>query len=120
MSDPGILVLIPSRMASTRLPGKPLADIGGRPMIAHVAERAQEANIGRVVVATDTAEIADAVRRHGGEAVMTRPNHPSGSDRIFEALGRLDPDGRVHTVINVQGDLPTLDPADIRAGGRAA
>lgn len=115
MSDPGILVLIPSRMASTRLPGKPLADIGGRPMIAHVAERAQEANIGRVVVATDTAEIADAVRRHGGEAVMTRPNHPSGSDRIFEALGRLDPDGRVHTVINVQGDLPTLDPADIRA-----
>ena len=115
MSDPGILVLIPSRMASTRLPGKPLADIGGLPMIVHVVNRAQEAAIGRVVVATDTAAIADAVRRAGGEAVMTLPDHPSGSDRIFEALCKLDPNGRVHTVINIQGDLPTLNPDDIRA-----
>jgi 3-deoxy-manno-octulosonate cytidylyltransferase (CMP-KDO synthetase) len=102
-----ILVLIPARMASTRLPGKPLADISGRPMIVHVAARAQESALGRVVVATDAEAVA--------EAVMTRSDHHSGSDRIFEALQMLDPEGRVDIVVNVQGDLPTIDPATIRA-----
>lgn len=109
------LVLVPARMASTRLPGKPLADIAGRPMIVHVAMRAAEAGIGRVVVATDTEAVAEAVRAAGLEAVMTRADHPSGSDRIFEALGMLDPDGRIGTIVNVQGDLPTIDPATIRS-----
>ena len=110
-----ILVLIPARMASTRLPGKPLADIAGRPMIVHVAARAQASGLGRVVVATDTEEVAAAVRANGFEAVMTRQDHQSGSDRIHEALRALDPDGKVDIVVNVQGDLPTIDPATIRA-----
>ncbi len=95
-----ILVLIPARMASTRLPGKPLADIAGSPMIVHVARRAAEAGLGRVVVATDTPAVAEAVRAHGFEAVMTRGDHESGSDRIFEALGAVDPAGKVETVVN--------------------
>jgi 3-deoxy-manno-octulosonate cytidylyltransferase (CMP-KDO synthetase) len=102
-------------MASTRLPGKPLKDIAGLPMIVQVLRRAAAAAAGRVVVATDAAEIAQAVRDQGGEAVMTRADHPSGSDRIFEALQTLDPAGRVETIINLQGDLPTIPPADIRA-----
>ena len=109
------IILIPARMASTRLPGKPLADIAGRPMIVHVAERAREAALGRVVVATDVEEVAVAVRGQGFDAVMTRSDHQSGSDRIHEALQSLDPEGRVDFVINVQGDLPTIDPAAIRA-----
>lgn len=109
------LILIPARMASTRLPGKPLADIAGLPMIVHVARRASESGLGRVVVATDTEGVADAVRAHGFEAAMTGSNHESGSDRIFEALNALDPDGKVETIVNVQGDLPTIDPALIRA-----
>jgi 3-deoxy-manno-octulosonate cytidylyltransferase (CMP-KDO synthetase) len=109
------LVLIPARMASTRLPGKPLRDIHGLPMIVHVARRAEAAKLGRVVVATDSADIAAAITTHGGEAVMTRSDHPSGSDRIFEALGQLDPAGEVRTIINVQGDLPTIAADDIRA-----
>ncbi len=109
------LILIPARMASTRLPGKPLADIAGAPMIVHVARRAAEADLGRVVVATDTQSVAEAVRAHGFEAVMTRMDHESGSDRIFEALTALDPDSRVETIVNVQGDLPTIDPRDIGA-----
>lgn len=113
-----ILVLIPARMASTRLPGKPLADIAGRPMIVHVAERAAESGLGRVVVATDTDSVAEAVRAHGFEAVMTRVDHESGSDRIFEALTRLDPRGEIETIVNVQGDLPTIDPELIRAAFR--
>lgn len=112
------LVLIPARMASTRLPGKPLADIAGRPMIVHVAARAAESGLGRVVVATDTQAVADAVRSNGFEAVMTRPDHESGSDRIFEALEKLDPRGEVEIVVNVQGDLPTIDPGTIRAALR--
>ncbi len=108
------LVLIPARMAASRLPGKPLADVGGRPMIVEVARRAVAARIGRVAVATDTQEIADAVRAAGYEAVMTRPEHPSGSDRIFEALCALDPAGEVEFVVNVQGDLPTISPQTIR------
>jgi 3-deoxy-manno-octulosonate cytidylyltransferase (CMP-KDO synthetase) len=109
------IVLIPARMASTRLPGKPLADIAGRPMIVHVADRAREAALGRIVVATDAEEVARAVRAQGFEAVMTREDHQSGSDRIHEALQALDPNGTVDIVVNVQGDLPTIDPATIRA-----
>jgi 3-deoxy-manno-octulosonate cytidylyltransferase (CMP-KDO synthetase) len=115
MTETHTLVLIPARMAATRLPGKPLLDIAGLPMIVHVLRRAEEAGIGRVAVATDTPEIADAVKAHGGEAVMTSADHPSGSDRIFEALTRLDPGGRIDTIINLQGDLPTILPDDIRA-----
>ena len=115
MTETRILVLIPARMAATRLPGKPLLDIGGLPMIVHVLRRAEEAKIGRVAVATDTPEIAAAVKAHGGEAVMTRADHPSGSDRIYEALRAIDPEGRVESVINIQGDLPTIPPEDIRA-----
>jgi 3-deoxy-manno-octulosonate cytidylyltransferase (CMP-KDO synthetase) len=112
------LILIPARMASTRLPGKPLADIAGAPMIVHVARRATEAGLGRVVVATDTQSVADAVRAHGLEAVMTRMDHESGSDRIHEALLALDPAGKIETIVNVQGDLPTIDPEIIVASLR--
>jgi len=115
MTETRTLVLIPARMAATRLPGKPLLDIGGLPMIVHVLRRAEEARIGRVAVATDTPEIAAAVRSHGGEAVMTRPDHPSGSDRIYEALKHLDPEGRTEIVVNLQGDFPTISPENIRA-----
>lgn len=114
MIDPRILVLIPARMAATRLPGKPLADIAGLPMIVHVMRRAEAAGIGRVAVATDTDEIAAVVTAHGGEAVMTRPTHPSGSDRIHEAMQKLDPDGKAEIVINLQGDFPTITPQTIR------
>ena len=109
------IVLIPARMASTRLPGKPLALIAGEPMIVHVWRRAMEAGIGPVAVACAEREISAAVERAGGKAVLTRPDHPSGSDRIFEALQKLDPDGKHDVVVNVQGDLPLLDPASIRA-----
>jgi 3-deoxy-manno-octulosonate cytidylyltransferase (CMP-KDO synthetase) len=116
MTVPGNpIVVIPARLASTRLPGKPLADIAGAPMIVHVWRRAVAAGIGRVVVACGDAAIADAIAAAGGEAVMTRPDHPSGSDRAWEAVERLDPDGRHDAVINVQGDLPTIDPAAIGA-----
>lgn len=104
------LVLIPSRMAASRLPGKPLAEIGGEPMIVHVWRRAVEADLGEVAVATDHPDIADAVAAVGGRAVMTRADHPSGSDRIAEALTLLDPDRRHGIVVNLQGDLPTLAP----------
>ena len=93
MPETRILVLIPARMAASRLPGKPLLDIAGLPMIVHVLRSAEAAKIGRVAVATDTTEIAEVVKSHGGEAVMTRTDHPSGSDRIYEALGKLDPRG---------------------------
>ncbi len=109
------LILIPARMASTRLPGKPLAMIADAPMIVHVARRAAESRLGRVVVATDAEDVAAAVHAAGFEAVMTRGDHESGSDRIFEALTALDPGGEVETVVNVQGDLPTIDPALIGA-----
>ena len=114
MTDPRTLVLIPARMAATRLPGKPLLDIGGLPMIVHVLRRAEAAKLGRVAVATDTAEIAEAVRAHGGEAVMTSADHPSGSDRIHEAMTLLDPEGRAEFVINLQGDFPTISVDNIR------
>jgi 3-deoxy-manno-octulosonate cytidylyltransferase (CMP-KDO synthetase) len=115
MTNSRILVLIPARMAATRLPGKPLLDIAGLPMIVHVLRRAEAAGIGRVAVATDTAEIAAAVRAHGGEAVLTRADHPSGSDRIYEALGSLDSEGRAEIIVNLQGDFPTILPDNIRS-----
>ena len=104
------LVVIPARMQSTRLPGKPLADIGGVPMIVHVWRRAMAAETGRVVVAADSQEIIAAVRQAGGEAVMTRPDHASGSDRVFEAVNHVDPEGDFEIILNLQGDLPTLEP----------
>ena len=110
-----ILVVIPARMASTRLPGKPLADIAGEPMIVHVMRRAQAAEIGPVVIATDSEVIAACVEKAGGRAVMTRTDHASGSDRIFEALQAADPERRAEIVVNVQGDLPTLAPSDVAA-----
>lgn len=109
------LVLIPSRLAATRLPNKPLAKIAGKPMIVHVWRRAIEADIGDVVVATDSTQVVDLIKQVGGQAVLTRSDHPSGSDRIFEALQIVDPAGEYDTILNLQGDLPTLDPASIKA-----
>lgn len=109
------ILIIPARMASTRLPGKPLAEIDGLPMIVQVLNRGLEADLGPVVVAAAETEVADAVRDAGGTAVLTDPDLPSGSDRIFAALGMADPEGRHDAIINLQGDLPALDPATIRA-----
>jgi 3-deoxy-manno-octulosonate cytidylyltransferase (CMP-KDO synthetase) len=114
-NTPSAVVIVPARMASTRLPGKPLADIGGVPMIVHVWRRAREADVGPVVVACAEREIACAVAAAGGEAVLTRGDHPSGSDRVFEALEAFDPQARFEVVINLQGDLPTIDADAIRA-----
>ena len=111
MSD--ILVLIPARLTSERLPGKPLADIAGEPMIVHVLRRAEAAAVGPVVVATDSEAIATAVEKAGGRAVMTRTDHATGSDRIFEALGIVGDKAQI--IVNVQGDLPTLRADDVRA-----
>ncbi|EAU42306.1 3-deoxy-manno-octulosonate cytidylyltransferase [Fulvimarina pelagi HTCC2506] len=108
------LVLIPARIGSTRLTRKALANIAGKPMIVHVATRAEAADIGRVAVATDDVEIENAVRAAGFEAVMTSPDHPSGSDRIHEALRSLDPRGDVETIVNLQGDLPTIEPETVK------
>jgi 3-deoxy-manno-octulosonate cytidylyltransferase (CMP-KDO synthetase) len=109
------IVLIPARLKATRLPDKPLADIHGVPMIVHVWRRAREADLGPVLVAAGEGAIVDAVRQAGGEAVMTRPDHPSGSDRIWEAVERFDPDRRHDAIVNVQGDLPTIEPKAVRA-----
>ena len=109
------LVVIPARMASTRLPGKPLADIHGEPMIRHVWRRAMAAKVGPVLVAAGEMEIAEAIRTAGGEAVLTRADHPSGSDRVWEAVTRFDPEGRHEVIINLQGDLPMLDPGALVA-----
>jgi 3-deoxy-manno-octulosonate cytidylyltransferase (CMP-KDO synthetase) len=113
MSNP--IVLVPARLASTRLPRKPLAEIGGVPMIVHVWRRAVEADVGPVVVAADSPDILEAILAHGGRAVLTGDHHQSGSDRIFEAIGRIDPEGRHDVVVNLQGDLPTVEPAVVRA-----
>jgi GTP:adenosylcobinamide-phosphate guanylyltransferase len=115
MTETRTLVLIPARMAASRLPGKPLLDLAGLPMIVHVLRRAEAAQIGRVAVATDTPEIAAVVKSHGFEAVMTRADHPSGSDRIYEALGKLDPRREAEIVVNLQGDFPTILPDNIRS-----
>ncbi len=109
------LIVIPARLKATRLPDKPLADIAGEPMIVHVWRRAMEADCGAVVVATDAEPVRDAVVRAGGEALMTRPDHASGSDRVFEAVLKHDHSAKLDTIVNLQGDLPTLDPALVRA-----
>ncbi len=118
MSTFAPIVVIPARMSASRLPGKPLADINGRPMIAHVVARAQEAAIGPVVVAAAEAEVAAAAEAAGARAVLTDPDLPSGSDRIMAALAKIDPDRRYNIVVNVQGDLPTIAPSAIRAALR--
>ncbi len=112
---PNVLILIPARMAATRLPGKPLADIAGEPMIVHVWRRALAAKSGPVVVATDAPEVAEAVKKAGGQAVLTRADHACGTDRIFEAASKVDPAAAARIIVNVQGDLPTLDPRHIGA-----
>ena len=115
---PKALLLVPARMASTRLPGKPLADLCGVPMIVQVARRAVEADVGPVLVAVDHPETFAAVKSAGFNVVMTRVEHPSGSDRIFEALQTFDPQGEAEVIVNVQGDLPTIEPETIRASLR--
>ena len=114
-NSPKAVIVIPARLAATRFPNKPLADIDGEPMIVHVWKRAMEAGIGPVLIAAGDQAIADAVSAAGGEAVMTAPDLPSGSDRVHQALGRFDPDREYDTIINVQGDLPTIDPKVISA-----
>ncbi|MGI9381769.1 MAG: 3-deoxy-manno-octulosonate cytidylyltransferase [Methyloligellaceae bacterium] len=109
------LIVIPARMQATRLPGKPMADVGGAPMIVHVWRRAVESGAGRVVVATDAAPVMAAIEAAGGEAVLTRDDHQSGSDRVFEAVTALDPDETIDVIVNLQGDLPTLEPGLIAA-----
>ena len=115
MTRASTVVVIPARRASTRLPDKVLADIHGAPMIVHVWRRAVEAAVGDVVVAAAEAEIVRAIEAAGGRATLTRPDLPSGSDRVHEALCALDPERRYDTVVNLQGDLPTVAPASVRA-----
>ncbi|MEC9184638.1 MAG: 3-deoxy-manno-octulosonate cytidylyltransferase [Pseudomonadota bacterium] len=109
------VILIPARMGSTRFPDKVLAEIAGAPMIVQVWRRAQEAALGRIVVAAAESAIVAAVEAVGGEAVLTDPEHPSGSDRIYEALMKIDPAGDHDAIVNVQGDLPTIEPDAIHA-----
>jgi 3-deoxy-manno-octulosonate cytidylyltransferase (CMP-KDO synthetase) len=109
------LIVIPARLKATRLPDKPLAEIAGEPMIVHVWRRAVEAGCGPVVVATDAEPVREAILKAGGDALMTSPDHPSGSDRVFEAVLKRDPGAKLGSVVNLQGDLPTLDPALVRA-----
>jgi 3-deoxy-manno-octulosonate cytidylyltransferase (CMP-KDO synthetase) len=113
------LIVIPTRLKATRLPDKPLADIGGEPMIVHVWRRAVEADCGPVVVATDAQQVCKAISEAGGEAVMTRSDHGSGTDRIFEAVSKRDPEAKIETIVNLQGDLPTLEPSRVTACLRA-
>jgi 3-deoxy-manno-octulosonate cytidylyltransferase (CMP-KDO synthetase) len=109
------LIVIPARLKATRLPDKPLAEIAGEPMIVHVWRRAIEADCGPVLVASDAPSVLEAVTSAGGEGVLTRADHVSGSDRVFEAVEAFDPHGRIETIVNLQGDLPTLDPHLVRS-----
>ncbi|WP_368669700.1 3-deoxy-manno-octulosonate cytidylyltransferase [Roseibium sp. RKSG952] len=115
MSLSSALVIIPARLGATRLPRKPLADICGKPMIVRVVDQARNAGIGRAVVACDHPDIKAAVEAHGGEAVMTSPDHESGSDRIQEAANTIDPDRHYDVVLNLQGDVPLIEPAAVQA-----
>jgi len=109
------IVVIPARMAATRLPGKPLAEIAGRPMIAHVLDRAREAGIGPLAVAAGEPEIVAAAREAGAQAVLVTEDVPSGTDRVHRAMAVLDPEGRYDVVVNLQGDFPTIAPETLRA-----
>ena len=102
------IIIIPARLESTRLPNKPLADINGEPMIAHVYKRAKEANIAKVIVAAGNVEIKEAIENIGGEAILTNPDHASGSDRIYEALNMYDKESKFDIIVNLQGDLPNI------------
>ncbi|HEY7300480.1 MAG TPA: 3-deoxy-manno-octulosonate cytidylyltransferase [Xanthobacteraceae bacterium] len=113
-----VLIVVPARMASTRLPGKPLIDIAGAAMIVHVMRRAEAAAIGPVAVATDSEAITACIEKAGGRAVMTSVDHVCGSDRVFEAIATIDPAGEYDRIVNLQGDLPMILPADIRASIR--
>lgn len=113
-APPRAVVVVPVRMASSRLPGKPLADLAGQPMVVRVLRRAEEAGIGPAAVACCDDEVEEAVRAAGGTAVRTRPDHASGSDRVFEALAALDPEGACGIVVNLQGDLPEIGPDALR------
>jgi 3-deoxy-manno-octulosonate cytidylyltransferase (CMP-KDO synthetase) len=108
------IVVIPARLGASRLPGKPLADIQGQPMIVHVLRRAEAAAVGPVVVACAEREIAEAIERAGGWAVLTRPDHPTGSDRVHEAVELVDPEGQHDVVVNLQGDVPVIEPSAIQ------
>jgi 3-deoxy-manno-octulosonate cytidylyltransferase (CMP-KDO synthetase) len=112
---PTALGIIPARHASTRLPGKPLVDLGGQSMIQRVVAQASLANLARVVVATDDQRILEHVRGFGGEAVLTRPDHPSGTDRVWEAFEQLGAPAEVSCIVNIQGDEPFIHPAQINA-----
>ena len=109
------IIIVPARMASTRLPGKPLTDICGLPMIVQVMNRALEAKVGKVLIAAAQDEIAEAVRQAGGDVILTDANLPSGSDRVAQALAMRDIEGKYEYIVNLQGDLPTIDPKSIRA-----
>lgn len=109
------IVIIPARLASTRLPDKPLADIGGAPMIVQVMRRAEATGLGPVLVAAGDEAIAAAVEAAGGRAILTDPDLPSGSDRIWQALQSVDPDGTHDVIINLQGDLPTISASVLKA-----
>ena len=102
------IIIIPARMTASRLPNKPLADIGGKPMIQHVWERAVAADLAPVYVATDDRSIVDVIELAGGKAVLTRADHQSGSDRVFEAVEKIDPQQRFQHILNLQGDLPDM------------
>jgi len=115
-----ILIIIPARLASTRLPNKPLADILGKTMIVRVYEQAKKANLGEIVVACDSLEIAEAIENAGGKAIITDPNLPSGTDRIFAALQQLPNSEEFDVIVNLQGDLPIIDPQVIIAAANAA
>ncbi len=110
IQDKKKIIIIPARLAASRLPGKPLAEIGGKPMIQLVWERAIAADIAPVYVATDDRDIANVITSAGGKAIMTRTDHPSGSDRTFEAVEKIDPDKNISQILNLQGDLPDLSP----------
>ena len=108
------VIIIPARMASTRLPGKPLADIAGEPMIVKVWRQAMRASLGPVLVAAAEPEIAEAIERAGGRAILTDPDLASGSDRVYAALQAADPESQFDAVVNLQGDLPEVDPQALR------
>ncbi|EUK18757.1 3-deoxy-manno-octulosonate cytidylyltransferase [Commensalibacter papalotli (ex Servin-Garciduenas et al. 2014)] len=108
------LIIIPARLASTRLPNKPLADIYGKPMIVHVMEQAQKANIGPVIVASGDKEITDIITQAGGRVIDTDPDLPSGSDRVYQAFLKVENHQDYDVIINLQGDLPLINPDDIR------
>ena len=111
--DEDMIILIPARMAASRLPNKPMADIAGKPLIEHVWSAAIKSKLAPVYVATDHKDIFDHITAIGGNVVMTKPSHPSGSDRIYEAISKIDPDGNYQKLINLQGDLPTITTSAI-------